>query len=214
MAAIEKNYIGFGVSALTGKPHEIRHLPKDITWEKGIYQLEFGDKVIGGVDGVDNLPNQQLANRTEWLFAYLNYIDWKIDDGKKKNLMASIGEIQQIIQGIYIPTGSDGEGESNGVATAAEVAAIINGTYTSTPDDGIENYLIGEIPTAAEIQAIINGSYIHIDSGTDETKPIKPKLPSDNPDDEPIDEPVVDDFGELATADDIDAIMNMYNWDD
>ena len=205
MAAIEKNYIGFGVSSLTGKPHEIRHLPKDITWEKGIYQLEFGDKVIGGVDGVDNLPNQQLANRTEGLFAYLNYIDWKIDDSKKKNL---------IIQGTYISTGSDGEGESNGVATAAEVAAIINGTYTSMPDDGIENYLIGEIPTAAEIQAIINGSYIHIDSGTDETKPIKPKLPSDNPDDEPIDEPVVDDFGELATADDIGAIMNMYNWDD
>lgn len=33
---------------------------------------------------------------------------------------------------------------------------------------------------------------------------------SDNPDDKPV----VDDFGELATADDIEAIKNMYNRDD
>lgn len=214
MAAIEKNYIGFGISSLTGKPHEIRHLPKDSAWEKGIYQLEFGDKVLGGVDGIDNLQAQQLANRTEWLFNFIQYLDWRITDNVKKNLMASESEIKQIIKGTYVQTGIDGEGETNGVATEAEVEAIINGTYTSTPDDGIEKYLVGEIPTVAEIQAIIDGSYIHIDSDTEETKPTKPKLPSDNPDDEPIDEPVVDDFGEEATAEDIEAIMNMYGWDD
>lgn len=36
-------------------------------WETGIYQFEQDDPVVGGPDGLDNLPMRQLANRTLFL---------------------------------------------------------------------------------------------------------------------------------------------------
>jgi microcystin-dependent protein len=33
-------------------------------WETGIYQIEITDPVMGGLDGVDNRPSLELANRT------------------------------------------------------------------------------------------------------------------------------------------------------
>lgn len=36
-------------------------------WEDGIYQFETSDFVEGGVNGIDNVPSKQLANRTVWL---------------------------------------------------------------------------------------------------------------------------------------------------
>lgn len=43
------------------------NLEEKIIWEKGIYQLETTDPVIGGPDGIDNLQAKQLANRTCYL---------------------------------------------------------------------------------------------------------------------------------------------------
>lgn len=63
----ENDYVGFGIDPVTGKRHEINHLPVMNEWEPGIYQHEQGDKIIGGIDGIANLPLQQLANRTEYL---------------------------------------------------------------------------------------------------------------------------------------------------
>ncbi|MBQ9528191.1 MAG: hypothetical protein IJR68_11320 [Fretibacterium sp.] len=63
----ENDYVGFGIDPVTGKRHEINHLPVMDEWEPGIYQHEQGDKIIGGIDGIANLPLQQLANRTEYL---------------------------------------------------------------------------------------------------------------------------------------------------
>ena len=68
MAINERNYMGFALSAATGSPHRIRHLPKMIEWEKAVYMYEAGDKFVADVDGIDNLPGQQLANRTEFLY--------------------------------------------------------------------------------------------------------------------------------------------------
>lgn len=48
-------------------------LPEQPQWEAGIYQWETTDPVVGGVpnpqtmDGIDNIPTLQLANRTGWL---------------------------------------------------------------------------------------------------------------------------------------------------
>lgn len=36
-------------------------------WEDNIYQFETTDVVLGGADGVDNMPLKQLADRTTWL---------------------------------------------------------------------------------------------------------------------------------------------------
>lgn len=48
------------------------------TWEPEIYQLEETDPVMGGIpnaltgEGIDNVPAQQLANRTLWLKALVD----------------------------------------------------------------------------------------------------------------------------------------------
>lgn len=42
------------------------NLKESDLWEGGIYQLEEEDPVLGGPDGVDNLPPRQLANRTRY----------------------------------------------------------------------------------------------------------------------------------------------------
>lgn len=43
------------------------NLEEDNTWEQGIYQFETSDPVMGGPNGIDNVPTRQLANRTLWL---------------------------------------------------------------------------------------------------------------------------------------------------
>lgn len=68
MAINERNYVGYDISPKTGRPHRIRHLPKMAEWEPGVYLYEPGDKFVAGIDGIDNLPTQQLANRTEFLY--------------------------------------------------------------------------------------------------------------------------------------------------
>lgn len=42
-------------------------LAESASWVAGIYQLETGDPVLAGPDGIDNLQAKQLANRTVWL---------------------------------------------------------------------------------------------------------------------------------------------------
>ena len=41
------------------------NLKEDNTWEQGIYQFETSDPVMGGPNGIDNVPTRQLANRTQ-----------------------------------------------------------------------------------------------------------------------------------------------------
>lgn len=43
------------------------NVPETATWETGIYQFEITDPVLGGPDGIDNVPSKQLANRTLYL---------------------------------------------------------------------------------------------------------------------------------------------------
>jgi hypothetical protein len=43
------------------------NLPGEEIWEENVYQFETTDVVLGGPDGIDNLPLKQLANRTQWL---------------------------------------------------------------------------------------------------------------------------------------------------
>lgn len=63
----EQDYAGFAIDPATGQRHELRHLPKDTDWQEEIYMIEPKDKILGGLDGLMNLPIQELANRTEYL---------------------------------------------------------------------------------------------------------------------------------------------------
>ena len=40
-------------------------------WENDVYELALTDDIIGGPDGIDNLPHKQLANRTAYLKSYI-----------------------------------------------------------------------------------------------------------------------------------------------
>lgn len=65
----ENGYVGFGAASGDGDEatHIKRHVSETDAWEDGVYQIETGDYVIGGANGVMNLPHRQLANRTTYL---------------------------------------------------------------------------------------------------------------------------------------------------
>ena len=69
MAIIEEDYVGIGIDPRTGRRHAINHLSEMAEWEPGIYRFEENDAVVGGAQGVDNLPLQELTNRTVYLRA-------------------------------------------------------------------------------------------------------------------------------------------------
>lgn len=52
-------------------------LIEGVAWPAGIYQLETDDPVLGGppnlvtLDGIDNVPHLQMAQRTQWLRRYM-----------------------------------------------------------------------------------------------------------------------------------------------
>lgn len=48
------------------------------TYEAGIYRFETTDPVQGGPGGIDNLPTNQLANRTAWLKAQVEALALEI----------------------------------------------------------------------------------------------------------------------------------------
>lgn len=50
------------------------NLTETPTYEAGIYRFEATDPVQGGPGGIDNLPTNQLANRTAWLKAQVEAI--------------------------------------------------------------------------------------------------------------------------------------------
>lgn len=55
------------------------NVPEQSRWENGIYQFEETDPVQGGPDGIDNLPNKQLANRTRYLRDLLQQLQASVD---------------------------------------------------------------------------------------------------------------------------------------
>ena len=68
MAINENDFVGFGPAAdNAGARHTINHLPETEDWEDEIYQIETGDYVVGGGNGIANLQARQMANRTKFL---------------------------------------------------------------------------------------------------------------------------------------------------
>lgn len=84
MAIDEKNYAGIAFDQSTGKIHPINHQPEEAEWETGIYQWEPGDFVIGGINGLMNLPLRQLTNRTVYLKGLFGLLVEFVKDAKDK----------------------------------------------------------------------------------------------------------------------------------
>lgn len=71
-------------------------------WEDSIYLLETNDLIAGGVDGVDNKPHWQLANRTVYLNDQITSLDAKFTE-ELNNLDLKIKDnIQVEINNIHV----------------------------------------------------------------------------------------------------------------
>lgn len=87
-------------------------------WEDDVYELALVDDVIGGPDGVDNLPHKQLANRTAYL----------------KSRIVPVGTIIALA-GSTLPAGYlECDGAALSRATYAALFAVLGTTYNQTAD--------------------------------------------------------------------------------
>jgi hypothetical protein len=82
MAINENNYVGYGPVADgdTGATHTKHHLPEAAEWEEDVYQVETSDYVVGGANGIVNLPHAQLTNRTKYLKVRLEELARRLDE--------------------------------------------------------------------------------------------------------------------------------------
>lgn len=145
-------------------------------WESGIYQIETTDPIIGGANGVSNLPQQQLANRTVWLKAQLLImgIDWTDLAGRVSALEASqivqntqinqlftLNQVQQDqIDWLIANIGSSGGGGSTPPSvTSSSPANGIQGTaytahqFTSSPGGGVWSVSNGTLPAGMNLSS-------------------------------------------------------------
>lgn len=82
MAINENNYVGFGPSADgdSGAAHTKKHLAETAEWEDEVYQIETSDYVVGGANGIVNLPHAQMVNRTRYLKMKLDELARKLEE--------------------------------------------------------------------------------------------------------------------------------------
>ncbi|QTI81499.1 hypothetical protein IAI58_19345 (plasmid) [Roseomonas marmotae] len=50
-------------------------LPETETYDEGVYLIETTDPVVGGVDGISNKPQRNLANRTKYLKKHVDDLE-------------------------------------------------------------------------------------------------------------------------------------------
>ncbi|KDN11862.1 Phage tail fiber protein [Snodgrassella communis] len=115
-------------------------------WEEGIYQWETSDPVLGGENGIDNVPTRQLANRTKWLkdnkldktaiaanaeLAKRANIADRLSDARKVGGIAFDGSADIDLPGVNRLGNQDTTGNAN-TAFRLKIARTINGV----PFDG------------------------------------------------------------------------------
>lgn len=103
-------------------------ITEQAVWADNIRQIEANDPVQGGENGIDNIPHQQLANRTAYLKKQQEALRGDIPDGESVSLAKlwqAIKDIQATpaptITQYMIPVGGLFE-TTKAYATAADVA--------------------------------------------------------------------------------------------
>lgn len=100
-------------------------------WEEAVYQIEETDPVLGGPDGIDNLPHKHLANRT----AYLQ----QEQDALKAEIQAARGGLASLDARLDALETQTLQGESTFASTAGR---------TITHSLGHTNYIVNVVPLA------------------------------------------------------------------
>jgi len=73
------------------------------TWEPLIHEIGTDENVMGGPDGVDNLPHRQLADRTAYLKALLDTVEAELQG---KAPLSHAHDASAITTGFLIRRGS------------------------------------------------------------------------------------------------------------
>lgn len=103
------------------------NLLEDNSYPSGIYQIEITDPVLGGPPneatkaGVDNIPHQQLARRTNWLKA-------RVDQ-----LLVQVVAASLTVAGIVKLNASTGSSSTSEAATPSAVKAAMDNANARVP---------------------------------------------------------------------------------
>lgn len=126
-------------------------------WEAGIRQFETEDVVEGGVEGVDNIPLRQLANRTAWLKAQI----LALGDNKQPldGTLTALAALATVADRIIYSTGPD-------TFAQTPITAFIR-TLLDDADAAAARVTLGAISQAqldAAIAALVNASPAALDT--------------------------------------------------
>jgi hypothetical protein len=132
------------------------NLTETATYEAGIYRFETTDPVQGGPGGIDNLPTNQLANRTAWLKAQVEAIllDIAAIESGYASAASLAGHTGNTSNPHVVTKAQVGLGNvlNYGVATQAEAEAGAVDTKYMTPLRA-KQAIAAQIPAATETVA-------------------------------------------------------------
>ncbi|WP_406869749.1 hypothetical protein [Paraburkholderia fungorum] len=124
-------------------------------WEEGIRQFETSDPVVGGPDGIDNIPPRQLANRTKFLRARLQDggATYAPDTGTKNNIVVNLTPaVTQLVEGMEV---SFVVGVTNDDACTLTPNGAAKGGIARLPLYGGDNANLSanDLPAGAQVRA-------------------------------------------------------------
>jgi hypothetical protein len=145
-------------------------LPESPDWAPGVYQLETSDPVLGGPEGITNLPAKQLVSRTRWLKMKVeSFIDGTQSVGKTVKLVTA--------RTISISGAAIGRISFDGSANAEIPLTLKNsgvtaGTFTKVQVDAKGIVTAGSNPTQLADHGIAFASQREAEAGADTNKPM------------------------------------------
>lgn len=166
------------------------NLKESSFWEEGIYQWETSDPVLGGENGIDNVPTRQLANRTKWLkdnkldksataasadLAKKAQVADKLSKARNVGGVAFDGSADINLPGVNKPGNQDTSGNAATASYAAQIAArkiggVIFNAKTDIDLPGVNikgnQDTSGNAATATRLQTICTINGVPFDGNT------------------------------------------------
>lgn len=153
------------------------NLPELNEFTTGVYQIETSDPVLGGVDGVTNVPLKALVNRTKWLKGQVDALNTAIASAidaayvaaelNKLPFKAPVVAVTttnitlsglQTVDGVSVTAGQR-------VLVAAQSTAAQNGIYTAQASAWVRaDDMNADAEIQAGVQVMVTGGSIYADT--------------------------------------------------
>lgn len=153
------------------------NLPELNEFTTGVYQIETSDPVLGGVDGITNVPLKALVNRTKWLKGQVDALNTAIESAidaayvaaelNKLPFKAPVAAVTttnitlsglQTIDGVSVTAGQR-------VLVAAQSTAAQNGIYTAQASAWVRSDdMNADAEIQAGVQVMVTGGSIYADT--------------------------------------------------